>query len=388
MADIQNIYAATGGETWIPFYKGSNPENGTLECRFLKRDDAKDRVIILCNVPSAGCGLLYSEYRGRLELLFSNFTIQLKNLSKEDSGRYFCSVRKPYSEPLTTTSHLHVLDPISDLHVTASFQHSNAAAQFQCSFNGEYEIITWVKDGKPISSDCSHEDLRFLSIKKADRSDCGYYSCIVHTHIGSFENGTEFKIPSSDLKAYVFGLSIFSLTEDFMSLFIIVLAYILSRGTQSTGQINPNIQSREVTDNKKGYLAKVKKGCFFTYLLSTDTNILVVLAILIIWITEGMSKAVIVAMIPLVIGFIFVSIYLMIFCSCSNITENRFFLHVLELSPHVLNIYMFFASIFVITYIAIDIRQDCEDVNMNVLVFLSIPCAIIFVLFVFFFSCK
>ncbi|XP_063289548.1 neural cell adhesion molecule L1.1-like [Pelobates fuscus] len=246
MADIKNIYAATGGETWIPFYKGSNPENGTLECRFLKRDDTKDRVIILCKVPSAGCGLLYSEYRGRLEVLFSNFTIQLKNLSKEDSGRYFCSVKKPYSEPMTTTSHLHVLDPISDLHVTASFQHSNATAQFQCSFNGEYEIITWVKDGMPISSDCSHEDIRFLSINKADRSDCGYYSCIVHTHIGSFENGTEFKIPSSDLKAYVLGLSIFSVTEDIMSFFIIVLAYILSRGTQSTGQFNPNLKDSPI----------------------------------------------------------------------------------------------------------------------------------------------
>ncbi|XP_053329316.1 uncharacterized protein LOC128503298 [Spea bombifrons] len=109
--DIQRIYGALGGQVFIPASAHAHPEGDQLECGFTREGGKKPDVIILCNIKNRHC-----EYPGkvRFELLFDNFVILLRDLRREDSGIYSCTITENSSNPITISSNLQVLDNISE----------------------------------------------------------------------------------------------------------------------------------------------------------------------------------------------------------------------------------------------------------------------------------
>ncbi|MEE6515379.1 hypothetical protein FKM82_024099 [Ascaphus truei] len=110
------------------------------------------------------------------------------------------------------------LDPISGLTLRANSNQLGHSVQLQCEFSGNYTGIKWEKKDGIVPPNYLQQDNRFIIIEKADASHCGYYICVVQTHTGDFQTGTELTLHGSLWYFHTKALSICSTVFALISL--------------------------------------------------------------------------------------------------------------------------------------------------------------------------
>ncbi|NXX48131.1 HECAM protein, partial [Tricholaema leucomelas] len=128
---------------------------------------------------------IYPAYQGRVHFYPRNGSILLQGLQETDSGIYRATVDLMQDRARTTL--LEVVEPVSQPELQSSSNLAGSSIELLCVVPKAMEVsISWKKDGYPLP----YEQLWLLSgnstvlqLRRAEKSDCGSYSCNVSNEI-------------------------------------------------------------------------------------------------------------------------------------------------------------------------------------------------------------
>ncbi|NWX88969.1 CEAM5 protein, partial [Nothoprocta pentlandii] len=118
-------------------------------------------------------------YAGRAIFHPSNGSLLLEDVQESDSGIYKVTLNLEERESLQIQ--LEVLKPVSPPRLRSSDPVAESTIELLCNVaEGKVDTITWKKDGQPLPPDGGFSlssSISVLYLRKAQKSDCGSYSC-------------------------------------------------------------------------------------------------------------------------------------------------------------------------------------------------------------------
>uniref|UniRef100_A0A8B9R179 Ig-like domain-containing protein n=1 Tax=Anas platyrhynchos TaxID=8839 RepID=A0A8B9R179_ANAPL len=124
-------------------------------------------------------------YEGRVFFHQNNGSLVLQKLREMDSGIYKATVNLLQDKATTTT--LRVLKPLPQPKLLSSSNLDGSLINLTCVLpEGTLADVSWKKDGHPLPPEKCFQltgKNTVLQIRKAEKSDCGSYSCIISNSI-------------------------------------------------------------------------------------------------------------------------------------------------------------------------------------------------------------
>ncbi|XP_043919763.1 uncharacterized protein LOC122795580 [Protopterus annectens] len=172
-------------------------------------------------------------YENRVIFSLHNFSLQLLNLTKNDSGQYIFKVDM---SKVNRVIHLQVTDPLLGASVLKQSAAGDCTLMLYCKINGEASNITWKKNGDHLpEADMFVINKTTLIINGTGSALSGNYTCIAQNPINTVK--ADFALPQRDVpvKVIVSASSacmtlIFSLPALLIALLNNLATYLLRRG--------------------------------------------------------------------------------------------------------------------------------------------------------------
>ncbi|XP_071899299.1 hepatic and glial cell adhesion molecule-like isoform X2 [Anas platyrhynchos] len=124
-------------------------------------------------------------YEGRVFFHQNNGSLVLQKLRETDSGIYRATVNLMQDKATTTT--LRVLKPLPQPKLLSISNLDGSLINLTCVLpEGTVADVSWKKDGHPLPPEKCFQltgKTTVLQIRKAEKSDCGSYSCIINNSI-------------------------------------------------------------------------------------------------------------------------------------------------------------------------------------------------------------
>ncbi|XP_068552734.1 uncharacterized protein [Anas acuta] len=124
-------------------------------------------------------------YKGRVVFYQNNGSLVLQKLRETDSGIYKATVNLLQDKAATTT--LRVIEPLPQPKLLSSSNLAGSLIKLTCVLpEGTVADVSWKKDGHPLPPEKCFQltgKTTVLQIRKAEKSDCGSYSCIISNSI-------------------------------------------------------------------------------------------------------------------------------------------------------------------------------------------------------------
>ncbi|XP_041962093.1 CD48 antigen-like isoform X4 [Alosa sapidissima] len=133
---------------------------------------------------------IHPDYTGRISLNKSTASLELSNLTPNDTGEYTLSI-SINSVPQQAKTSLTVFETIAGVAITRSGNTliaGESSVNLTCDAQGFIVDREWTKDGKPLSLSnrtTFYEKNRTLSISPVETEDSGQYTCIVSNPVSS-----------------------------------------------------------------------------------------------------------------------------------------------------------------------------------------------------------
>nr|XP_038040132.1 uncharacterized protein LOC119717843 isoform X1 [Anas platyrhynchos]XP_038040133.1 uncharacterized protein LOC119717843 isoform X1 [Anas platyrhynchos]XP_038040134.1 uncharacterized protein LOC119717843 isoform X1 [Anas platyrhynchos]XP_038040135.1 uncharacterized protein LOC119717843 isoform X1 [Anas platyrhynchos] len=128
---------------------------------------------------------IYPAYKGRVVFYENNGSLVLQKLRETDSGIYKATVNLLQDKATTTT--LRVIKPLPQPKLLSSSNLAGSLINLTCVLpEGTVADVFWKKDGHPLPPENCFQltgKTTELQIRKAEKSDCGSYSCIINNSI-------------------------------------------------------------------------------------------------------------------------------------------------------------------------------------------------------------
>lgn len=128
---------------------------------------------------------IYPAYKGRVVFYQNNGSLVLQKLREMDSGIYKATVNLLQDKAATTT--LRVLKPLPQPKLLSSSNLDGSLINLTCVLpEGTVADVSWKKDGLPLPPEKCFQltgKTTVLQIRKAEKSVCGSYSCIINNSI-------------------------------------------------------------------------------------------------------------------------------------------------------------------------------------------------------------
>ncbi|XP_068552726.1 uncharacterized protein [Anas acuta] len=128
---------------------------------------------------------IYPAYKGRVDFYQNNGSLVLQKLRETDSGIYKATVNSMQDKATTTT--LRVIKPLPQPKLLSSSNLDGSLINLTCVLpEGTVADVFWKKDGHPLPPEKCFQltgKTAVLQIRKAEKSDCGSYSCIISNSI-------------------------------------------------------------------------------------------------------------------------------------------------------------------------------------------------------------
>lgn len=128
---------------------------------------------------------IYPAYKGRVVFYQNNGSLVLQKLRETDSGIYKATVNLLQDKATTTT--LRVIKPLPQPKLLSSSNLAGSLINLTCVLPQETVAdISWKKDGHPLPPEKCFQltgKTTELQIRKAEKLDCGSYSCIINNSI-------------------------------------------------------------------------------------------------------------------------------------------------------------------------------------------------------------
>ncbi|KAM9180072.1 uncharacterized protein V3H86_008928 isoform 2-T2 [Mergus octosetaceus] len=128
---------------------------------------------------------IYPAYEGRVVFYQNNGSLVLQKLREMDSGIYKATVNLMQDKATTTT--LTVFKPLPQPKLLSSSNLAGSLINLTCVLpEGTVAVVSWKKDGHPLPPEKCFQltgKPTVLQIRKAEKSDCGSYSCIINNSI-------------------------------------------------------------------------------------------------------------------------------------------------------------------------------------------------------------
>ncbi|XP_068552738.1 uncharacterized protein [Anas acuta] len=132
---------------------------------------------------------IYPAYKGRVVFYQNNGSLVLQKLREMDSGIYKATVNLLQDKAATTT--LRVIKPLPQPKLLSSSNLDGSLINLTCVLPREtLADVSWKKDGHPLPPEKCFQltgKTTVLQIRKAEKSDCGSYSCIINNSISRKE---------------------------------------------------------------------------------------------------------------------------------------------------------------------------------------------------------
>ncbi|XP_035180759.1 hepatocyte cell adhesion molecule-like isoform X2 [Oxyura jamaicensis] len=129
---------------------------------------------------------IYPAYQGRVFFYQNNGSLLLEKLRETDSGTYKATVNLMQDKARMTS--LRVIMPLPQPKLLSSSNLAGSLINLTCVLpQGTVADVSWKKDGHPLPPEkCCHLTWKttMLQIRKAEKSDCGSYSCIINNSVG------------------------------------------------------------------------------------------------------------------------------------------------------------------------------------------------------------
>ncbi|NXI69787.1 HECA2 protein, partial [Anseranas semipalmata] len=122
---------------------------------------------------------VYSAYQDRVVFYPKNGSLLLQKLREMDSGVYKATVDLMQDKARTTL--LEVIKPMPQPKLLSTSNLAGSLIELTCMLpQGTVAAVSWKKDGHPLPPEKCYQltqNTTTLQIRKADKSDCGSYSC-------------------------------------------------------------------------------------------------------------------------------------------------------------------------------------------------------------------
>ncbi|KAI6078423.1 Natural killer cell receptor 2B4 [Aix galericulata] len=147
------------------------------------RDDIPE--LILQYYAESQSVTIYTAYKGRVVFYQNNGSLVLQKLRETDSGTYKATVNLMQDKATTTT--LRVIKPLPQPKLLSSSNLAGSLINLTCVLpEGTVADVSWKKDGHPLPPEKFSQitgKTTVLQIRKAEKSDCSSYSCIINNSI-------------------------------------------------------------------------------------------------------------------------------------------------------------------------------------------------------------
>uniref|UniRef100_A0A8B9UWE2 Ig-like domain-containing protein n=1 Tax=Anas zonorhyncha TaxID=75864 RepID=A0A8B9UWE2_9AVES len=128
---------------------------------------------------------IYPAYKGRVDFYENNGSLVLQKLQETDSGIYRATVNLLQDKATSTT--LRVIEPLPQPKLLSSSNLDGSLINLTCVLpEGTVADVSWKKDGHPLPPEKCFQltgKNTVLQIRKAEKSVCGSYSCIINNTI-------------------------------------------------------------------------------------------------------------------------------------------------------------------------------------------------------------
>ncbi|CAB1333911.1 unnamed protein product [Coregonus sp. 'balchen'] len=168
---------------------------------------------IISTRPLPGSDTIGSGYKDRIFLNRSSGSLDLRNLSQNDTGEYRLTITPAVGDLLTGDTTVKVYELIYCATITTSPNPpiiEGSSVNFTCDASGSINSREWMKAGQLLSAGDNiiiSEDKRVLSINPVKRTDSGEYLCRVRNPVSSTNasdtvnviygpDGMEIKVPN------------------------------------------------------------------------------------------------------------------------------------------------------------------------------------------------
>ncbi|XP_062395716.1 carcinoembryonic antigen-related cell adhesion molecule 1-like [Sardina pilchardus] len=152
--------------------------------------------------------LPHSEYAARISVNKATASLELRNLTLNDTGEYTLSITISGVQQRGTTS-LGVFEKISTSPIISTggtLITGKSSVNLTCDAQGTIITREWTKDGKPLSPSNSTtflEENRTLSINPVEKGDNGQYTCTVSNPIGSVSENYNLVVNYGPLSVHI-----------------------------------------------------------------------------------------------------------------------------------------------------------------------------------------
>nr|XP_038040157.1 uncharacterized protein LOC113843518 isoform X2 [Anas platyrhynchos]XP_038040158.1 uncharacterized protein LOC113843518 isoform X2 [Anas platyrhynchos] len=179
-AEMIELWAEEGSSVTMhaPAIKNVNWTNW----EYIRDDTSK---LILQYYAESQSVTIYPAYEGRVVFYKNNGSLVLQKLRETDSGIYRATVNLMQDKAATTT--LRVIEPLPQPKLLSSSNLDGSLINLTCVLpEGMVADVSWKKDGHPLPPEKCFQltgKTAVLQIRKAEKSDCGSYSCIINNSI-------------------------------------------------------------------------------------------------------------------------------------------------------------------------------------------------------------
>ncbi|XP_055083580.1 carcinoembryonic antigen-related cell adhesion molecule 5-like [Periophthalmus magnuspinnatus] len=132
------------------------------------------------------------EYEGRVTLYMSTGSLQLRNVTLNDTGEYNVTITRADGTVMNGLTTLNVWESVSDAIVTSSTQVpvEGISINLTCDASGSIVTREWTKNGLPLNPSANiffSNEKQVLSFRALNRKDSGRYTCKTSNPISSQE---------------------------------------------------------------------------------------------------------------------------------------------------------------------------------------------------------
>uniref|UniRef100_A0A8C3B9U7 Ig-like domain-containing protein n=1 Tax=Cairina moschata TaxID=8855 RepID=A0A8C3B9U7_CAIMO len=180
LAEITELWAEEGSS--VTMHAPAIRNISLAEWEYI-RDDIPE--LILQYYAESQSVTIYTAYKGRVVFYQNNGSLVLQKLRETDSGIYKATVNLMQDKATTTT--LKVIKPLPQPKLLSSSNLAGSLINLTCVLpEGTVADVSWKKDGHPLPPEKCFQltaKTTVLKIRKAEKSDCGSYSCIINNSI-------------------------------------------------------------------------------------------------------------------------------------------------------------------------------------------------------------